>query len=103
MPAGYKVKLAALIRAKLSRGTDAVKADRLGEAIKRLTNAYTWSGLPEDEYRDQLRGLQAQLARAEHKTDEARIVASVKLAQDLVSSWDAATPERRKQLLRVAM
>jgi hypothetical protein len=40
-------RLAALVRAKVTRGTDPAAAERLRAAIKRLSDAYTWGGVGE--------------------------------------------------------
>lgn len=46
-----------VVRAKVRRGSDAAKATRLRTAIKRLTDAFTWGAIEEDDYRAQLADL----------------------------------------------
>lgn len=67
--------------------------------MKRLTDAYTWGGVEETDYRSQVKKLQADLAAAIQQPEEDRMLAAVKLAQDLPTLWDVATPERRKELI----
>jgi len=57
-------RAAAIVRAKLHRGSDAQKATRIGTAMKRITEAFTWGALEEVDYRQQLETLRAQLAVA---------------------------------------
>lgn len=70
-------------RAKLSRGSDAEKVSRVRLAIKRLTDAFTWGGVEEDEHRSQLRRLRVDLESATRLPDERRIFEAVRLAQDV--------------------
>ncbi len=74
-------------------------AERVRGAIKRLTDAYTWGGADEAEYRAQLAALHEQLAKAERAPDERRIMDSIRVAQDLAMAWDRTQPERRRQIL----
>lgn len=69
-----RVKLAAIIRAKVRRGFDPAKAGRVRLAIKRITDAFTWGALEEDEYRRQLTDLQGQLAIVERQPEEQKIL-----------------------------
>ena len=99
LPADQRTRLTALVRARLSKGSDAEKVSRLRAAIKRLTDAYTWGGIEEDEYRSELRRLRTDLATVERLPDERRILEAVRLAQDVPMVWDAARPERKRQLV----
>lgn len=98
LPNAMKPRLVTLIRAKLSRRGDAAKAEQLRVAVKRLTDAWTWGGMEEADYRAELKRLQDARAAALEQPEEARILAAVKLAQDLPTLWDVASPERRKEL-----
>jgi len=68
------------VRAQLLRGTDAGKASRLRTAMKRLTDAFTWGALEEDDYRAQLSDLRSQIERAEQVPDERRILEATQMA-----------------------
>ncbi len=68
-------------------------------AIKRVTDAYTWGGLGEADYREKLRDLKGQLDRLDTAPDERRMMTVIKLAQDLAATWERARPERRKELV----
>ena len=48
--------------------------------MKRLTDAFTWGGIEEDEYRPQLADLRAQLERSERAPDERRTLEAVRIA-----------------------
>ena len=102
LPAHLKVRVAALVRAK-ARGRQSTqtveRSSAVRQAIKRLTDAYTWGGLSEADYRSQLSGLQVQLERLDAAPDERRMMTAIRLAQDLAATWQVARPERRKQLL----
>ena len=98
LPNELKPRLVSLVRAKLGRGSDAAKAGRIRQAMGKLTQAYTWGGIEESDYREQLRTLKSQLAFAEQQPEETRMLGAIKLAQDLPTLWDAATPARRKDL-----
>ena len=98
LPNEYKPRLVAIIRAKLAKRSDAAKAEKLRAAMKRLTDGYTWGGVDESDYRSQLKRLQTDLAAAMEQPEEHRMLAAVKLAQNLPTLWDAASPERRKEL-----
>jgi hypothetical protein len=95
----FKVRLAKLVRAKLTRATDEGSATKIRQAIKRLTDAFTWGGMGEADYREQLVTLRAELGRAERAPDERRIAQATKLAGDLPELWRTARAERRKQML----
>jgi DNA invertase Pin-like site-specific DNA recombinase len=99
IPGVFKARLAKLVRAKLTRTSDEESATKLRQAIKRLTDAFTWGGLAEADYREQLVALRAELGRAQRAPDERRIAQATKLAEDIPGLWQAARPERRKQLL----
>jgi DNA invertase Pin-like site-specific DNA recombinase len=94
-----KPKLASLVRAVLARGQDQGAAQRTRIAIRRLNDAYVESqAMDRAEYLERLAGLKAQLARLERVPDERLIAAATKVAQDIGVVWEAASPERRKQL-----
>jgi DNA invertase Pin-like site-specific DNA recombinase len=99
LPASERTRLAALVRAKLRRGSDTGKATRLRAAIKRLTDAFTWGGLEEAEYRQQLADLRAQLERTERVPDERRILEAVRIAQDIPRAWALATNDQRRRMV----
>ncbi len=99
LPAMARTRVAALVRAKVTRGANALAVERVRGAIKRLTDAYTWGGADEAEYRAQLAALHEQLAKAERAPDERRIMDTIRVAQDLAVAWDRTQPERRRQML----
>jgi hypothetical protein len=47
IPVRLKAKVAVLVRARLSRGSNDDSAEKLRLAIKRLTDAFTWGGVTE--------------------------------------------------------
>jgi DNA invertase Pin-like site-specific DNA recombinase len=94
-----RTKLAAIIRAKVRRGFDATKAARVRQAMKRITDAFTWGALEEDEYRKQLGDLRAQLAVVERQPDEQRILEATRLAQDIPAAWATASPDQRRRIV----
>ena len=75
-----RTKVTGIIRARLSRGSDVTKAARIRSAIKRLTDAFKWNGIEEDDYRQQLRELQAELALCERVPDERRMLEAMRIA-----------------------
>ena len=87
------------MRAKVRRGSDAAKASPIRTAIKRLTDAFTWGAIEEDDYRGQLAELRAQLAVSEHLPDEHRILEATAIAQDIPRAWGLATPEQRRWIV----
>lgn len=94
-----RTKLAAIIRAKVRRGSDATKAARVRQAMKRITEAFTWGALEEDDYRKQLGDLRAQLAVVERQPDEQRILEATRLAQDIPVAWATASPDQRRRIV----
>ena len=91
--------LASLVRAALAHGQDQDAAQKIRIAIQRLNDAYVESqAIGPAEYRERLAGLKAQLARLERAPDERLMAAATKMAQDIGVAWEAASPERRKQL-----
>jgi DNA invertase Pin-like site-specific DNA recombinase len=99
LPSDQRARLASLVRAKLAKGSDAAKASRLRAAIRRLTDAFTWGGIEDEDYRAELRRLRADLDGVTRLPDEHRILEAVRLAQDVPKVWDLAKPERRRQLV----
>ena len=93
-----KARLAPLVRAQLLRGTDAGKASRLRIAMKRLTDAFTWGALEEDDYRAQLADLRSQIERVEQVPDERRILEATQMALDFAGTWAEASPELQRQI-----
>ncbi len=100
LPTSLRPRVAALVRARVSQQRDGATVETLRVAVKRLTDAYMWKALDEADYREQLGVLQAQLERAEQAPDERRILQAIKVAQDLGTAWESASPERRCQVLR---
>lgn len=94
-----RTRVAEIIRAKVRRGSDAAKATRIRTAIKRLTDAFTWGAIEEDDYRAQLVDLRTQLVVSEHLPDERRIVEATTTAQDIPRAWVLATPEQRRRIV----
>jgi len=92
-------RAAAIVRAKLNRGSDAQKATRIRTAMKRIIEAFTWGALEEVDYRQQLETLRAQLAVAEEAPQEQRILEATRIAQDIPRTWALATPEQRKRMV----
>jgi hypothetical protein len=101
LPATLRPRLAALVRAKVARGSDQASAERLRAAMKRLTDAYTWGGVGEADYREQLTSLREQLAKADRAPDERRVIEAIRVAQDFGLAWEKARPERRHEMLDV--
>jgi hypothetical protein len=99
LPSAQRARLASLIRAKLAKGSDAAKASRLRAAIRRLTDAFTWGGIEDEDYRTQLRNLRADLDAVTKIPDERRILEAIRVAQDVPKLWDLANAERRRQLV----
>ncbi len=99
LPVVLRSRLAALVRAKVTHGTDPAAAERLRAAIKRLSDAYTWGGIGEADYREQLAELREQLGRADRAPDERRVMEAIHVAQDVGLAWDEARPERRREML----
>ena len=99
LSAALKVRLAALVRDKLSKNTDQESAAKIRLSIKRLTDAFAWGGLGEADYREQLVWAQRQLERVNGTPDERRIVQATRLAADVPTLWRSARPERRKELV----
>jgi len=95
---GDKARVAKLVRAQLLRGSDAGKASRLRVAMKRLTDAFTWGAIEEDDYRAQLGDLRAQLERTEQVPDERRILEATQMALDFVGTWSEASPEVQRRI-----
>lgn len=93
-----RARIAKLVRAHMLHGADAGKAARLGVAIKRLTDAFTWGALEEDDYRSQLADLRAQLGRVEQLPEERRILVAPKMAADFASTWQEASPEVQRRI-----
>lgn len=94
-----RTRVAEIVRAKVRRGSDAAKATRIRTAIKRLTDAFTWGAIEEDDYRAQLVDLRTQLAVSEHLPDERRILEATTTAQDIPRAWVLATPEQRRRIV----
>ncbi|HEV8655023.1 MAG TPA: recombinase family protein, partial [Candidatus Limnocylindria bacterium] len=99
LPAALRPRLAALVRAKVARGRDEASAERLRAAMKRLTDAYTWGGIGEADYREQLAALREQLAKSDRAPDERRVMEAIRVAQDFGLAWDKARPERRHEMV----
>ncbi len=99
LDAERRTRVTAIVRAKVRRGSDAAKASRIRTAIKRLTDAFTWGAIEEDDYRGQLAELRAQLAMSEHLPDEHRILEATAIAQDIPRAWGLATPEQRRRIV----
>ena len=93
-----RTKVTGIIRARLSRGSDVTKAARIRSAIKRLTDAFKWNGIEEDDYRQQLRELQAELALCERVPDERRMLEAMRIAQDIPRAWKLASAEQRRRM-----
>ena len=94
-----RMKLAATIRAKVRRGSDATKAARVRLAIKRITDAFAWGALEEDDYRRQLGELRSQLSVVERQPDEQKILDATRLAQDIPAAWATASPDQRRRIV----
>ena len=99
LDAERRARVTAIVRAKVRRGSDAAKASPIRTAIKRLTDAFTWGAIEEDDYRGQLAELRAQLAVSEHLPDEHRILEATAIAQDIPRAWGLATPEQRRWIV----
>lgn len=67
--------------------------------MKRITEAFTWGALEEDDYRKQLGDLRAQLAVAERQPDEQKILEATRLAQDISAAWATASPDQRRRIV----
>ncbi len=93
-----RARVAKLVRAQMLRGADAGKAARLRVAIKRITDAFTWGALEEDDYRAQLADLRAQLGRVEQLPEERRILEATQMAMDFASTWSEASPEVQRRI-----
>lgn len=91
-------KLAAIIRAKVRRGSDATKAARIRLAMKRITDAFTWGALEEDDYR-KLGDLRAQLSVVERQPDEQKILEATRLAHDIPAAWATGSPDQRRRIV----
>ena len=92
--------LVMLIRRKASQGIDQSGAVATRQALKRLTDAFTWGYLPEPEYQERAAELRTRLDRATRVPDERRMLAATRLAQDIAAMWSASPKDRRKELLR---
>ncbi len=102
LPAHLKMRVAALVRARTQAALGADdRTATVRQAMKRLTDAYTWGGITEADYREELSTLQRSLGRLEAKPDEQRTLAAIRLAQDLAGSWRRAKPQRRKQIVEL--
>lgn len=95
-----RTKLAAIIRAKVRSGSDTAKAARLRQAMKRITDAFTWGALEEDDFRKQLGDLRAQLAIVERQPDERKFLEeATRLAQDIPAAWATASADQRRRIV----
>ena len=71
---------------------------RLRVAIKRITDAFTWGAIEEDDYRAQLADLRAQLGRVEQLPEERRILEATQMAAEFASTWREASPEVQRRI-----
>lgn len=101
LPATLRPRLAALVGAKVAHGSDQASAERLRAAIKRLTDAYTWGGVGEADYREQLTSRREQFAKADRAPDERHVMEAIRVAQDVGLAWEKARPQRRHEMLDV--
>ena len=67
--------------------------------MKRITDAFTWGALEENDYRKQLGDLRAQLAVVERQPDEQKILEATRLAQDIPAAWATASADQRRRIV----
>ena len=94
-----RIRVAAIVRARLERTRGTASETKVRLAIKRLTDAFVYGGIGDADYREELQKHQAQLASAQTAPDERRTLSAIKVAQDFATAWDRSRPERKKQLL----
>ena len=106
LSAEHKLRLAALVREKVANDASPAAAERaaaLRQTLKRLNDAFVYGSMDEAEYRAAVTETKEALARVEGAPNEARIMAAIRVAQDIPALWSRARPDRRKQMLQAVL